>query len=60
MLEDERNQRFERWLGSHKAILFKVARAYPCRKPPLLKRAKLSICRHVGARGERWTVSNMR
>ncbi len=28
MLDGERNQIFEGWIGTHKAILFKVARAY--------------------------------
>jgi RNA polymerase sigma-70 factor (ECF subfamily) len=28
MLDGERNQIFEGWIGAHKAILFKVARAY--------------------------------
>jgi len=28
MLDAERNQIFERWIGAHKAILFKVSRAY--------------------------------
>lgn len=28
MVESDRNQIFEEWIGTHKAILFKVARAY--------------------------------
>lgn len=60
MLETERNTIFEAWFEAHKAILFKVARAYGTAhsdRQDLFQEIALQVWRSVDAYGGHCTVS---